>query len=125
MGIDSIVIAPLIGRSGALGTINLLRHPGSKPFNAEDQSFLTDISYRVALAVENCYLFESLRAEVDERLSAKQALDRSEERFRSIFKSVTLGIKVLDLDGRIMQTNLAFETHDRVQRSRTGWEAFP
>ncbi len=110
IGIESIVIAPLIGRSGVLGTINLSRHPGRKPFNAEDQSFLTDISYRVALAVENCYLFESLRAEVNERLSATQALDRSEERFRSIFKSVTHGIKVLDLDGRILQTNLAFES---------------
>ncbi|HMD82833.1 MAG TPA: PAS domain-containing sensor histidine kinase, partial [Anaerolineales bacterium] len=29
--------------------------------------------------------------------------------FRSIFETVTLGIKVLDLDGNILQTNLAFQ----------------
>jgi len=110
VSIESVLIVPLIGRSGVLGTINLSRHHGHKPFNVEDQSFLTDISYRVALAIENCYLFESLRAEVSERLSAKQALDMSEERFRSIFESVTHGIKVLDLDGKIIQTNLAFQT---------------
>jgi len=109
VNIESILIVPLIGRGGVLGTIDLSRHHGHKPFNVEDQSFLTDISYRVALAVENCYLFESLRAEVSERLSAKQALDMSEERFRSIFESVTHGIKVLDLEGKILQTNYAFQ----------------
>jgi PAS domain S-box-containing protein len=110
VSIESILIVPLIGRSGVLGTINLSRHSGHNPFNVEDQSFLTDISYRIALAIENCYLFESLRAEVSERLSAKQALDLSQERFRSIFESVTHGIKVLDLDGKILQTNPAFQT---------------
>jgi PAS domain S-box-containing protein len=76
----------------------------------EDQSFLTDIAYRAALAIENCRLFESLHAEITERLSAKQALAISEERFRSIFESVTVGIKVLDLEGRILQTNDAFQS---------------
>jgi PAS domain S-box-containing protein len=75
----------------------------------EDQTFLTDIAYRATLAIEHCRLFESLHAEITERLSAKQALAMSEERFRSIFESVTVGIKVLDLDGRILQTNRAFQ----------------
>jgi PAS domain S-box-containing protein len=109
VGIESLLIVPMIGRSGVLGTINLSRHRGQKPLTVEDQSFLTDISYRIALAIENCRLFDSLREEIRERLSAKQALDISEQRFRSIFESVTLGIKVLDLDGNILQTNLAFQ----------------
>jgi PAS domain S-box-containing protein len=109
IGIESIIIVPLVGRSGVLGTINLSRHRGSKPFNVEDQSFLVEIAYRLGLAIENCRLFDSLRKEISERLSAKRALDLSEERFRSIFESVTLGIKVLDLDGNILQTNQAFQ----------------
>jgi PAS domain S-box-containing protein len=110
LGIESVLIVPLIGRSGVVGTISLCRHRGSKPFNMEDQSFLTDIAYRAALAIENCRLFESLHAEITERLSAKQALAMSEERFRSIFESVTVGIKVLNLEGRILQTNDAFQS---------------
>lgn len=110
VGIESVLIVPLIGRSGVVGTISLSRHRGSRPFNVEDQSFLTDIAYRAALAIENCRLFESLHAEITERLSAKQALAISEERFRSIFESVTVGIKVLDLEGRILQTNDAFQS---------------
>jgi GAF domain-containing protein len=110
VGIESVLIVPLIGRSGVVGTLSLSRHRGSKPFNAEDQSFLTDIAYRAALAIENCRLFESLHAEITERLSAKQALEMSEARFRSIFESVTVGIKVLDLEGKILQTNYAFQS---------------
>jgi PAS domain S-box-containing protein len=110
IGIESVLIVPLIGRSGVVGTISLSRHRDSKPFNMEEQSFLTDIAYRAALAIENCRLFESLHAEITERLSAKQALAMSEERFRSIFESVTVGIKVLNLEGRILQTNDAFQS---------------
>jgi len=109
IGIESILIVPLIGRSGILGTINLFRHKGHRPYNIEDQSFLLDISYRIVLAIENCRLFDSLRAEISERKSAEQALDISQERFRSIFESTTLGIKVLDLDGNILQTNSSFQ----------------
>jgi len=110
IGIESVLIVPLVGRSGVVGTISLSRHRGSRPFNVEDQSFLTDIAYRAALAIENCRLFESLHAEITERLSAKRALAVSEERFRSIFESVTVGIKVLNLEGRILQTNEAFQS---------------
>lgn len=110
VGVSSVLIVPLIGRSGVVGIISLSRHRGSRPFNVEDQSFLTDIAYRAALAIENCRLFESLHAEITERLSAKQALAISEQRFRSIFESVTVGIKVLNLEGKILQTNDAFQS---------------
>jgi PAS domain S-box-containing protein len=110
IGMESILIIPLKGRSGVVGMISLTRHRGSKPFNTEDQSFLTDIAYRAVLAIENCRLFDSLHAEITERLSAKQALAVSEERFRSIFEFVTVGIKVLNLEGRILQTNYAFQS---------------
>jgi PAS domain S-box-containing protein len=110
IGVESVLIVPLIGRIGVVGTISLSRHRGNRSYNMEDQSFLTDIAYRAALAIENCRLFESLHAEITERLSAKQALAMSEERFRSIFESVTVGIKVLDLEGRIIQTNRSFQS---------------
>lgn len=109
IGVESILIVPLIGRSGTLGTINLFRKAGHRPYNVEDQSFLMDISYRMVMAIENSRLFDSLRAEISERQSAEQALDISERRFRAIFESTTLGIKVLDLDGNILQTNPAFQ----------------
>jgi PAS domain S-box-containing protein len=109
VGVQSMLFVPVTGRSGVLGAIGLFRDRDGVPYTAEDQSFLTDISYRTALAIENCRLFESLREEIEERLSAKQALQVSEERLRSIFESTTLGIKVLDMEGSILQTNPAFQ----------------
>lgn len=109
IGVQSMLFVPVTGRSGVLGALGLFRDRDGLPYTTEDQTFLTDMSYRTALAIENCRLFESLREEIEERLSAKQALQVSEERFRSIFESTTLGIKVLDVEGSILQTNPAFQ----------------
>ena len=109
IGVESALMVPLTGRGSILGAISLYRQRGSKPFSAGDQTFLIDISYRIALAIENCRLFGSLKEEISKRLSAKQELEMSEQRFSSIFESVTLGIKVLDLEGNILQTNPAFQ----------------
>src|SRR5688500_4649714 len=108
-GIERILMGPLVGRRGKLGMMSLSRSRGSQAFNMDDQSFLTDVAYRVVLAIENCRLFDSLRTEISERLAVRRDLEISQERFRSIFESVTLGIKVLDLDGNILQTNSAFQ----------------
>lgn len=109
VGLVSLLTVPLLGRSGVLGAISVFRHSGGKSFKLDDQTFLMDIAHRTALAIENCRLFESLRIEIAERLSTEQKLDTSEGRFRAIFESTTLGIKVLDLDGNILQTNAAFQ----------------
>jgi len=106
--VHSVLIVPVTGRSGVLGVINLFRYADSKPFSSGDKPFLSDILYRLALAIENCRLFDALREEISKRLSTKQDLEISQARFRSIFESVMLGIKVLDLEGNILQINPAF-----------------
>lgn len=109
IGVQSLLFVPIIGRSGVLGALGLFRDRAGLPYTTEDQSFLTDMSYRAALAIDNCRLFDTLRDEIEERLSAKQALEESEERFQSVFESTTLGIKLLDPEGSILQTNPAFQ----------------
>ncbi len=109
IGLESLLIAPLIGRKGSMGAICVSRHRGSQPLTKEDQSFLLDIAYRSALAIDNCRLFESLRNQISERLAAKDELDASEERFRALFEATSLGIKVLDKDGNIQEVNRAFQ----------------
>lgn len=109
VGIESILVVPLKGRNRVLGTLGMSRDSGRPAYTSDEQSFLEDIARRTALAVENCYLFDSLRAEISERRSAEKALQQSEERFRSIFDASALGIKVLELDGEIIQTNAALQ----------------
>lgn len=109
VGIHSILIVPIKGQGGVLGTLGMSRDKPGKPYTADDQSLLLDIAQRAALAIEHGALFNSFNAEITERRMAEKALEESETRFRSIFESTTLGIKVLDLDGNILQTNNAFQ----------------
>lgn len=108
IGVQSMLIVPITGRSGVLGALALFKDRGGRPYTIDDQSFLETMATRTGLAIENYQLFESLRKEIEERLSTTRALEESEERFRSIFESTTLGIKLLDLEGNLLQINPAF-----------------
>ena len=109
MEFPSVLMVPLTGRTGAIGALTIFRRRGGPDYTAEDRSFLVDIANRTALAIENCLLFDSLQAEISARVTTSQALDLSEERFHSIFESTSLGIKILDLNGNILQINGAFQ----------------
>lgn len=109
IGLESVLIVPLKGQHNILGTIRLLRNRSGSPYTLEDQTFLLDIARRLSQAIENCYLFDSLREQIEERLAVEKDLQSSEERFRSIFESSPLGILLLDEQGRILHSNPAFQ----------------
>ncbi|MEQ8963294.1 MAG: PAS domain S-box protein, partial [Coleofasciculus sp. C2-GNP5-27] len=50
---------------------------------------------------------EELKREIRDRQHAEKTLRESEERFRSIFENVSVGIALLDLDGYILTANEA------------------
>jgi PAS domain S-box-containing protein len=108
-GVASLLIVPITGASGTLGTIAMARHSGGRPYTEHNRDFLMEIGFRVGLAIESATLVESLRNEVVTRLFAKEALAASEQRFLSIFHSTTFGIKIMDLVGTILETNSAFQ----------------
>ena len=109
IGIHSMLIVPIKSQSGVLGAIGLFRDREGFAYTADNQSLLTDIAHRTALAIEHCMLIESLQKEIAERKIVQKALDDSEVRFRSIFESTTLGIMIFDLEGNILQINPAFQ----------------
>ncbi len=109
VGIQSLLVVPIKGRNRILGTLSLIRDRGGLPYTEEDQAFLMDVAYRTGLAIDNNYLINLVQVESSERHQAQAALKQSEIRFQSIFTSTTLGIKLLDLDGRILETNPAFQ----------------
>lgn len=109
VGIAGMLIVPIAGRSGVLGTLAMTRHGGRRPYTENDKSFLVEIGYRVGFATETAMQIDSLRKEVGLRVFAVEALAASEERFLSIFRSAASGIKVMDLVGTILETNPAFQ----------------
>jgi PAS domain S-box-containing protein len=53
--------------------------------------------------------FISISEDITERKKAEEDLHQSEERFRQVFERSALGIAVGDLEGRVVESNLALE----------------
>jgi PAS domain S-box-containing protein len=53
--------------------------------------------------------YVAMNRDITRRKHMEEALRQSEARFRTVFESSALGIKLIDLDGRIIETNPAFE----------------
>ena len=109
VGIQSLLVVPIKSHDIVLGTLALFRDRGMPAFDQSDQLLVMDIAYMAGLMLENNTLVNSLRVENSWRLSAEKALEFSEVRFRSIFTSTPLGIKILDLKGNFLVSNPAFQ----------------
>jgi PAS domain S-box-containing protein len=109
IGVQSLLIIPIKGRNGILGILSLFRDKDGLPYTTEDLSYVMDVAYRTGLAIDNSALVNSLRVESSVRKITEKALELSEVRFQSIFTSTALGIKLLDLEGNIIETNPAFQ----------------
>ena len=109
-GITSLLIVPIYGRSGILGSLAMTRHREGRPYRKEDQSFLEEIAHRLGVAIEEFTLIGSLKNELAARSLATEELVKSEQRFLSIFSSAVFGIKIMDLVGSIVETNRAFQS---------------
>jgi len=59
-----------------------------------------------------CRVYERTRTlvqEVEERRSVEEVLRQAEQRFRAVFDGAPIGLKLMDLDGCIVETNRAFQ----------------
>ncbi|HEX6037954.1 GAF domain-containing protein [Longimicrobium sp.] len=67
----SVICAPLLGRSGALGTLLAARLRGAYPFTESDLRLLERLSRHAAVAVENAHLVEAERRRARESESIR------------------------------------------------------
>ncbi len=67
----SVICAPLLGRSGALGTLLAARVKGGYPFTEADLRLLERLSRHAAVAVENAHLVEAERRRARESESIR------------------------------------------------------
>ncbi len=100
MGIRSYLIVPLIAKGRYLGALSLgLTTPGRR-FGPEEQALASDLSSRIALALDNAMLHRA----VQETL---RALEESHARLDTLFAAAPVGVALLDREIRYVQVNEA------------------
>jgi GAF domain-containing protein/anti-sigma regulatory factor (Ser/Thr protein kinase) len=70
LGVRSMVLAPLVGRSGALGILGVVSL-GDRPLTEEDRLLIEQLATRAGLALENANLF---RERTDQALTLQRSL---------------------------------------------------
>jgi serine phosphatase RsbU (regulator of sigma subunit)/anti-sigma regulatory factor (Ser/Thr protein kinase) len=59
LGLASVLVVPLTGRSGTFGAITLVRADANRPYDDSDREFAEDLARRAAVAVGTVAAFES------------------------------------------------------------------
>ncbi len=70
----NILCAPLQVKDRTLGVLQVLNKEGSVDFDAEDTDWLMALAAQASVAIENAYLYTSLREERDRILKAEEEL---------------------------------------------------
>lgn len=74
LGDGSTIVAPLVARGPIFGSITLVRAGLKPPFDAVDLALAEEVSYRMAIALDNSYLYQSERAARLEAEAAQKSL---------------------------------------------------
>ncbi len=111
-GVRAYAHFPLIMQGQLVGSLSLgMGIPG--PLSQEQQEVALEMATHVAIGIQQARLHEQvqrhaeeLEKQVAERTAALQA---SEARFRTVFEEAAIGIALVDLEGRYMASNVAFQ----------------
>jgi PAS domain S-box-containing protein len=111
-GVRTYLVVPLLTGGKLLGSLNLgMRDPGG--ITHEEMEVAQELAVQLAIGIRQARLNRQVKqhAEELEKLVARRtrALRDSEARLRAIFDNAALGIAVVDLEGRLLETNRALQ----------------
>ncbi len=99
IGIDSLMIVPMIVRERILGAITFVATDESGHHYTEDDLVLAEgLAERAALAIDNARLYRAAQEELIERTRIQEALHASEERFRFALANSSIIVYTQDRD---------------------------
>lgn len=91
LDLKSMLVVPLVARGRVLGTLSCFRTERDEKYDTRILALAGDLASRSAYAIDNARLFEDARA--------------VEDRFRTVFETVTDAMLVSDLSGKIIEVN--------------------
>ena len=93
---------PCVAEEGTIAVMALGRKGSGEPLNSEDMALLAAVAGQVATALENGRLYGRLQAKAAE-------LDRMRQFSENIIESLSDGLVVFDLEGRVVRWNATLE----------------
>lgn len=105
----SLIVVPLYHQQEIAGVLKVFSTK-ARSFNSRDVDTLQLMAGLIAAAMSHTAEFEAKQALLNERTASLARIQQSEARFRAIFEGATSGIAILDLDGRLLQTNPALQS---------------
>jgi PAS domain S-box-containing protein len=106
----SILCLPLINEARLTGQLYLENSLTPRVFTPSRIAVLKLLASQAAISVENARLHTELIIENRDRQQAEDALRASEERWRSLFENVPVGVMLIGQEGRYVAVNRAFQT---------------
>ena len=101
IGLDSLMIVPMIARGRILGAITFVATDESgHHYSEEDLPLAEGLAARAALAIDNARLYRAAQEELAERRRVQDALQASEERFRFALANSNIIVYIQDQDLR-------------------------
>lgn len=117
LGMRSAVIVPLTAGGRTLGAITLVAAESGQRYSPEDLALAEDIGRRAGVSVENARLYGESRR-------ARDALARSEERYRTLAAATAQLVWTADPSGRITSDIAAWSAYTGLSQAEIrdeGW----
>ncbi len=106
----SILCVPLKAKTKLIGVLEVINKVDGTCFTKEDELLLCIFGYQAAVALENARLHGELKDRLEEHKKTKDALQESEERYRTVLEANPDPVVVNDMEGNVIYFNPAF-TH--------------
>ena len=105
----SILCLPLINQVKLIGVLYLENNLAPHVFTPARIAVLKLLASQAAISLHNARLYTELINENHDRQKAEEALRTSEERWRSLFENVPVGVALIGSHGRYVAANPAFQ----------------
>ncbi|MGB3681197.1 MAG: PAS domain S-box protein [Rubrobacteraceae bacterium] len=107
-GVRSLIVVPLYHNQETVGVLKVVSG-GPHAFEDRDVYALQLMAGLIAAAMSHAAKFEAEQNLLAERTASLLSIQQSEARFRAIFEDTAAGIGVVDLHGKLLQTNPALQ----------------
>ena len=102
----SELTVPIKSGNKVLGVLDI-QSDELNAFDETDMAAMETLSSQIATAIENARLYENAQQEIAERKKVEEALRQSEERMRSLFERIPVGLYRTTKEGKILDANSA------------------